>query len=352
MWTYVVRRLLLMVPTLFGITIINFAIINLAPAPRSSNVQPSGDFDASKSMEADEAVHIFRKTFYLDRPVFLNTRYALADGEVFWRLVSPLNDWISPAEKRKAQYELDDYGRAIVPHLLRIAREPGRVREGYAERWRDARESWITAGRPPGDVVWPPPEEPPPFDDAFRTRVAELALARLANNAPRRPEVVYGGDITDEVLAHNTEVRKEQARLRGIFLDDQSSTEEKLGLWQVWQEANAAEWDYSFGDKVRMLFLETRFAKFWENLLNFDLGISFIHRQKVWKLIGDRLHVSLTLALGSLLIAYLISIPLGVFSAVKHRSAADIVLSVQLFALYSLPTMFLGVLLVQYFGIE
>jgi peptide/nickel transport system permease protein len=351
-WTYVVRRLLLMVPTLFGITIINFAIINLAPAPRSSNVQPSGDFDASKSMEADEAVHIFRKTFYLDRPVFLNTRYALADGEVFWRLVSPLNDWISPAEKRKAQYELDDYGRAIVPHLLRIAREPGRVREGYAERWRDARESWITAGRPPGDVVWPPPEEPPPFDDAFRTRVAELALARLANNAPRRPEVVYGGDITDEVLAHNTEVRKEQARLRGIFLDDQSSTEEKLGLWQVWQEANAAEWDYSFGDKVRMLFLETRFAKFWENLLNFDLGISFIHRQKVWKLIGDRLHVSLTLALGSLLIAYLISIPLGVFSAVKHRSAADIVLSVQLFALYSLPTMFLGVLLVQYFGIE
>jgi peptide/nickel transport system permease protein len=72
----------------------------------------------------------------------------------------------------------------------------------------------------------------------------------------------------------------------------------------------------------------------------------------VWKLITDRMGVSLTLSCGSLLLAYLLSIPLGILSAVTHRSRSDTASTVALFGLYSLPAMFVGTLLLQYFAID
>ena len=350
-----------MVPMLFGISLVNFAILNLAPAPRSSNVKQGGDLDISSSMEANEAQHIFRRTFNLDKPAFLNWRYGLTDEEILWRLASTQRPWELPKDRKDASDALDDYGRTIVPHLLRIgqlahrdreALRSGSLRTDYERRWREIRPRWIAAGKPPGEIAWPPPESAPPFDDAFCDRLVTLALARLANNAPRRPILVYGEEATEKLLAFNREVREEQIRLRRIFRDTRTTDSEKLALWQRWHGERAGEWEYSFGKKAAMLFLDTRFAKFWGNLLSLDLGTSFIHRQKVWKLITDRLPVSLTLSLGSLVLAYLISLPFGILSAVKHRSRGDALVSFTLFGLYSLPTMFLGTLLLQYLAID
>lgn len=357
MRTYVLRRLLLMIPMLFGISILNFLIINAGEAPRMSNVNEAGDFDASASMQANEREHIFRRTFNLDKPRFYNTRYTLRDEEILWLLASPQRAWEIPADRKDAMHSLDDYGRVIVPHLLRTAeaalQDPAALdalRLDYVKRWRKILSRWLAEGRPPGDIEWPPPEEPPPFDEAFRTRLATLTLARLANNAPRRPEVIYG-EIPPAVRERNREVRREQTRLRGIFRDPTTTEEEKLALWQAWADEHAAEWDYSTGDKVSMFLLETRFAKFWGNLLSFDLGTSFTHRKKVWALIGERIHVSLTLSLGSLILAYVISLPLGILSAATHRAKSDTVITTLLFVAYSMPVPFLCVLLVQYLAI-
>lgn len=350
-----------MVPMIFGISLVNFGILNLAPSPRSSNVKQGGDLDLSSSMEANEAQHIFRRTFNLDKPAFLNTRYGLSDEEILWRLTSTQRPWELPKDRKKASDDLDDYGRTIVPHVLRIgelahanrdALGSGPLRADYERRWREVRPKWLAAGRAFGEIEWPPPEEAPPFNDAFCDRLVVLALARLANNAPRRPILVYGDEATEELLTFNREVREEQIRLRRIFRDQSTTDGEKLALWRQWHDERAGEWAYTFGGKAHMLFLDTRFAKFWGNLVSLDLGTSFIHRQKVWKLITDRLPVSLTLSLGSLILAYLISLPFGILSAVKHRSRGDAVVTFALFGLYSLPTMFLGTLLLQYLAID
>ena len=89
MITYIIRRLLLMIPLLFGISFVNFIIVTAAEAPRSSNVQQSGELDASKSLEANETEYIFRRTFNLDKPKFFNTRFWLEDEDIFWLLAAP-----------------------------------------------------------------------------------------------------------------------------------------------------------------------------------------------------------------------------------------------------------------------
>ena len=48
---------------------------------------------------------------------------------------------------------------------------------------------------------------------------------------------------------------------------------------------------------------------------------------------------------GSLLLAYLIAIPLGIFSAVKKGTRTDRVVTTLLFMLYSLPSFFVATLL-------
>jgi peptide/nickel transport system permease protein len=361
-WTYILRRLLLMIPTLFLISLINFGIVNLAPVKPPSNVRPeTGDFDASASMEAKEAEHIFRRTFYLDKPVFFNTRYGLTDEEILWLLTMPMREWELPKQRTSGSEALDDYGRTIVPHLIRIATladeggdalAKGPLRQDYAERWRAARRDWMNAGKTPGVKDWPPPEEAPPFGDEFRERLLHLALGRLANNAPRRPIIVYGATLSVEDRLYNAVVREEQARLRMIFRDPRTTDSEKLAKWRKWYEDHKKEWEYGTWDKVGMFFTETRFWNFWKKLIHLDLGTSFTYRAKVWDLILTRMNISLTLSLGSLLIAYLISIPLGILSAVTHRSLSDVIVTIALFAAYSFPTMFLGVLLVIYLGID
>jgi hypothetical protein len=281
---YIVRRLLLMIPLLFGISCVNFFIVTSAPAPRSSNVQSSGELDASKSLEANEGEYIFRRTFNLDKPQFFNTRFWLDDHEIFWLLSAPTRRWELPAVKRSSQNTLEDYGRGIVPHLVRIAlrARDGRLEEyrrDFEKRWAPQRRVWLAKGRPPGDIAWPPPADAPPFDTAFGERILTLALARLAGNSPRRPIVVYGGQLSDEQQAENEKIRLEQVALKRIYQGRQSDAE-KAGEWEKWYEEHRTEWEYDVGDKVEMFFLDTQFAKFWSNLIRLDLGTSFIHRQR------------------------------------------------------------------------
>jgi len=357
MWAYFVRRLLLMIPTLFGISLFNFLLINAADAPRAKSVAEDGTLDASASVEAGEAERIFRSTFNLDKPVLFNTRFSIGDPEIVWLLATPNLAYASTEENKKARDTLEDYGRTIAPHLIRIGKATGalspEIRADFEERWNDARGDWIKAGRPLDEsLAWPPPEEAPAFDAEFGDWLLIRVLDRLYANAPRRPRIRGGETPTEATKAYNREVREEQRRLRTIFFrtrGDAPDLEGAMAEWEAWYEENKAEWDYSFADKTSMFFMDTRFAKFWAQLLKGDLGESFIYRRPVTDLIFERLHISLTLAFGSLILSYLIALPLGILSGVTHSSRSDQAITVVLFALYSLPLMFLGVLLREYF---
>ncbi len=87
-----------------------------------------------------------------------------------------------------------------------------------------------------------------------------------------------------------------------------------------------------------------------KRLVTFNLGTTWQDGRPITG--GHRRGAAITLAaLGlSLFIAYLIAIPLGIFSAVKQYSLLDQVSTVVLFALYSLPNFWIGTLLLIFFA--
>ncbi|HOT44699.1 MAG TPA: ABC transporter permease [Spirochaetota bacterium] len=81
-----------------------------------------------------------------------------------------------------------------------------------------------------------------------------------------------------------------------------------------------------------------------------DFGTSRKDGRPVSKRIAEALPITLTLNIISMIIIYIISIPMGVVSAVKKESAFDRGSSLVLFILYSLPTFWVGLLLLLYLG--
>ncbi len=79
-----------------------------------------------------------------------------------------------------------------------------------------------------------------------------------------------------------------------------------------------------------------------------DFGMSFKHHRPVIELIKNRLPITLILNLAAFTIIYLISLPLGVLSAVRHQKFTDRAISVILFILWSLPVMWVGQMMIGY----
>jgi len=73
-WSYILRRLLLMIPTLFGITVVSFCIMQLAPGdPLLLQLGATGL--AGQTAQTREAYLIQKRDLKLDRPLLLNFRY-------------------------------------------------------------------------------------------------------------------------------------------------------------------------------------------------------------------------------------------------------------------------------------
>ncbi|MCB9914320.1 MAG: ABC transporter permease [Planctomycetes bacterium] len=89
----------------------------------------------------------------------------------------------------------------------------------------------------------------------------------------------------------------------------------------------------------------------WGGLLAGDLG-NELQRSNVPILeeLGRRLGVTLLISLISVIITYLLSIPLGVFSAVRQGTRTDAAVTVVLFLLFSIPTFWAGLMLILAFG--
>jgi len=95
-----------------------------------------------------------------------------------------------------------------------------------------------------------------------------------------------------------------------------------------------------------------QYLTYMNQLLHGNLGYSYAENQTVGTLFNERLARSIYLSGMSLLLAVLIALPLGIFQAVKRNSLGDNVATSAAFILYSMPSFFLGIILIQIFAIS
>ena len=93
-----------------------------------------------------------------------------------------------------------------------------------------------------------------------------------------------------------------------------------------------------------------RFLSMLWNYMHLDFGESYFRKIGVFELVMEKLPVSVTLGLWSTLIAYLVSIPLGIRKAVKDGSRFDTWTSGAIIAAYAIPGFLFAILLLVLFA--
>ena len=312
MGIYIIKRILLMIPTFFAISLIVFVILNFAPGNPGAQTLGADNLGQSSQLagQQQESYRLFKEQFNLDKPILVNTRFALSDTTIRAALsdvVAPGDD-VAAGRKINAREQLIDWGDYGIPGLVRILNT-----------------------------------------DEDRS-VRQLAARTLSVTAQRVLLKQYGGKLTDDERVANRLLVEENETVRRWVFGSNDTAEREAEVqrsWLRWFKEHEDRWTWTGRDRIRIFLFDTRFAKYWGNLARLDLGISHVDKRPVLGKVLSKLKYSVTISFTAIILIYLISVPLGVWSAVRQNSAPDRVLTVVLFMLYSLPSFFTGVFLLN-----
>lgn len=120
-----------------------------------------------------------------------------------------------------------------------------------------------------------------------------------------------------------------------------------LGEEATQEEYEALRHEMGFDRPVIVRYLE-----YMWNLLHGDLGFSYKYGKDVWELYSQRLPATMLLALSATIVATVLSIPMGIFAALKQGSIQDNVVSA--FSTFGLaaPNFWVGLMLIIIFALN
>jgi peptide/nickel transport system permease protein len=98
--------------------------------------------------------------------------------------------------------------------------------------------------------------------------------------------------------------------------------------------------------------LSSQYARFVSAALRGDLGRSYAYSTPALKLVGERMPATLELASCAMLIAVVFGIPLGLWAGAKPGSVADRSIMTGSILGFSLPTFWIGLMLVMLFSVR
>ncbi|MDH5527559.1 MAG: ABC transporter permease [Nitrospirota bacterium] len=120
------------------------------------------------------------------------------------------------------------------------------------------------------------------------------------------------------------------------------STENRAAVDQA-----VVQWREQFGlDRP----LHEQYFVWLGHLFTLEFGESFKDHQPVWNKMAERLPITILLNVLSILLIYLVAIPLGIYSATHPYTAMDRLTTVGAFILFSLPTFWVAILAIVFLG--
>lgn len=97
--------------------------------------------------------------------------------------------------------------------------------------------------------------------------------------------------------------------------------------------------------------MPVRYIKWLAGALRGDFGMSYSYSMSVTSMIADKLPITLTLMLYSMVLMVIISVPLGVYASYKEGTAIDKLIQITNQIIMAIPPFFSGILITLLFGV-
>lgn len=195
-----------------------------------------------------------------------------------------------------------------------------------------------------------------PQIEIYHQQVRRLHLAMLALPDSLRSKIIpvktgigelYGADQASSIEA-------ELGRMETALQND-STASARLGgdfvlLKKSWENVQAQATPGKLRlPALRWHGLDNQYHRWFSGFLRGDFGTSVYLRLPVADKVGPALFWTLVLNLAAIAVAFLLSIPLGVWAAVKRGQRTDRAISLGTFMLYSLPAFWAATMLLVFF---
>lgn len=327
-----------MIPTTVGIALVIFTLYHIAPGdPALIAVGDQSNANLGGNSDSESRIDKFRRENGLDRHFLIQ----------FADYIGPFN------------LSYDGHPMFSSPRTERViddAEIPGAP---------DGRT--IEEGRPvPIEHLYTATEEERDLLDALVGTLQNDALSPDAHGEARADLIAYAKESSEqkeEALARTFHSLSEQklagpteepiidrltgtlAEITGVAPELEPALVERDGKRHVLKRWFA--WYYTDGGATRT---QNTGEKKFGGLLFGDLGREMQNKSSVIEELRKRLKVTVPLALISVLLSYLIALPLGIFSVRRQGTVLDGGLTLGLFVLYSVPTFWAGLMLILVFG--
>ena len=321
MFDYLVKRILIMIPTFLGVSLMIWLVMFLSPGEPGVSQKGPEDSQAEGGSLSDlesknRAARLFRENFKLNRPPFWNDWGALTSDQVRQELVvvkegMPTH---SPTRLKKARRNLEDWQKYAVRPLVELLESTKDDPELQYVALQNLRQAAYT----------------------FRPTYAK---GHIPTAEERKAE--------EEGAQQNRLIQKAE-----FSFSPKATAEDRAPVVKRWQSWFAENEDKYRFEGFWYHLTDTQFGSYWGKLVTGDFGQSMITKEPVTKMIFDRLKYSLSLALPAFLLAWILAIFLGVFSATNHGTKTDQSIGVVLFMLYSIPAFVMATLLQQWLAVD
>jgi len=172
---------------------------------------------------------------------------------------------------------------------------------------------------------------------------------------PDSADADYMIDVRASYMSLADEGRAENIRIALQSIEDRIAQRPSLsslkdGFAQVKAafahvEANATVWKL-YVPSLHFYGFNNQYHRWLAKMLRFDFGDSYIDKRPIADKLKDALLWTLVISIISVVLTYIIAIPIGIFSARNRNSLADNVSTTTLFILYSLPNFWIATMLI------
>ncbi len=305
MWQYVLKRILIFVPTLVAIAIVTFAISINAPGDPVDlmlNKNVGGEGQSAEKLATEKAYIEMRKKLGLDKPLFYfyitNQTYC----DTLYKI--PQKQHRETLEKLSFQYgnwdKIANYYHNIKYLENEIYAIP--INDSYSEELRKLKELINTL-----------------YGLSEEEKIQKL-IADLDFTISSKKELK--ARLYPPFLALKNSI------FRAIY--DQSPLKRYIPKF-IWYGTN------------------NQFHHWFVNFFKGDFGISYQDKRPVSSVLWDSLRWTLILSTLSIILAYIVAIPLGVVSAVKKGKPIEMFITTTLLMLYSFPNFWIATMLIVFF---